>query len=349
MPKSLKHFCLDSLGNLLRKLPFAPRLAAFCDSHRLGLRPFPRLSSHLGPKFQILIYHRVVPETDPFAITPCPTADFRAQMRVLHDYFHVVPLREMVTALTEGRSIPGAVAITFDDGYRDNHDHAFPILREFGLPATIFLATDFIGTGAVPWHDRVLADFRDATAARFAFPDAGIAEMDFTDRSARCDAAFRVLGWLKRFTPSEREVQIARLKGKCAPLPADGPPLMLDWDQVRTMRANGIAFGAHTMSHPIISRLPAAEMEKEIQGSKAVIERELGEKIDLFAYPNGQPGDYNEVSRDLVRQGGFACALTTSSGVVIGGQDPYALLRRQVWDPDVDGFFFRMLAERLAA
>ncbi len=330
---SVKDFCFDLAGKALR---FAP-----------GSR---RFSDWSGPrKSQIVMYHRVLPQAEPFSIDPALSPDFRRHMRLLKRQFRVVPLAEMITAWEAGRDLPGAVAVTFDDGYRDNYLHAFPILKEEGVPATIFLATDFIGTGGMPWHDRVLAGFRDARAQNFAYPEAGIAEGPMGEAPHRRGLAFRILGWLKRFTPEDREKHIAAMLMQCNPENREREPLMLDWREVRAMLPHGITFGAHTLSHPILSRLTPQAIEAEVIGSKLAIEKETGVPVTLFAYPNGQPGDYNEDCKAILKKSGFSCAVSTSAGVNTPDTDRFALRRRHVWDATADGFYFRFLLERLRA
>ena len=330
---SIKDLCLDAAGKALRFAPGSSRFSALA-----------------GPrKSQIVMYHRVLPNPEPFSIDPALSPDFRRHMRLLKKQFRVVSLAGMVQAWEEGRDEPGMVAVTFDDGYRDNYEHAFPILKEEGVPATIFLATDFIGTGSMPWHDRVLALFRDARAKRFAYAEAGVPDRAMGAVPERRDLAFFILGWLKRFTPEQREIRIAALRDKCEADIREREPLMLDWDQVRAMAPHGIAFGAHTMSHPIISRLTPEAIEAEAIGSKQAIERETGVPVTLFAYPNGQPGDYTEDSKAILRKCGFSCAVSTSAGVNTAATDRFSLRRRHVWDATPDGFYFRFLLERLRA
>jgi peptidoglycan/xylan/chitin deacetylase (PgdA/CDA1 family) len=350
----LKEACINAMGKVLRRVPARKKLGMLADGFSLSLRPLPRLLSHAGFRSQILIYHRVLPAADPFGVGVATEAEFAAQMRVLREHFQVLPLPDLIDAQLRGRPIPGAVAITFDDGYRDNYAHAFPILEEYGFPATIFLATDFIGTGEMPWHDRVLAFFRSEDVSEFAYAPAGIAARKLSGAPSRRHLAFELLEWLKTFRPSERDRHIAAFTGSSTAAAGSGPRpaaerLMLDWDEVRKMRAAGIHFGAHTRSHPILSSLDPELREAEIAGSRAVIERELGEPVTLFAYPNGKPGDYGEPDKAALRRQGFACALTTTIGVNTSNGDMFEILRRPAWEASPDGFLCRMLFERMAA
>ena len=121
-----------------------------------GARRWVRRAS---PPFPILIYHRVNPWPSSFAIDVTPPDRFRRQMEHLARRYRVLPLEELWRRTQEGSLPPRCVAVTFDDGYADNHEFALPILRELGIPATVFVVTGCIGTGVIPWHDRVLAAF----------------------------------------------------------------------------------------------------------------------------------------------------------------------------------------------
>jgi hypothetical protein len=121
---------------------------------------FPFVKKRKGPSLQILTYHRVNDEHDPF-FPATPVDVFEKQMAYVGRRHHVCALDEAVERFWLGDLPDNAVAITFDDGYRDNYLHAFPIVKSLSLPMTIFLATDAIGTGRTLWHDRVFSAFRD--------------------------------------------------------------------------------------------------------------------------------------------------------------------------------------------
>ena len=132
------------------------RLAAAGLHHAGLLSPLTRAVGYVRrePAFPILTYHRVNDDGDPF-FSALPTAVFERQMRHVARHYRVLPLEDLVERLQRGGLPRNALAITFDDGYRDNLTHAAPILARLGLPATIFLATGFIGTAEVPWFDRL--------------------------------------------------------------------------------------------------------------------------------------------------------------------------------------------------
>src|SRR5262249_51726647 len=122
-------------------------------------------------RFQILGYHKVSPDPHPFFAPVAPEV-FEKHMQFLQRCYSVMSLQELVNRATRGDVPERAVAITFDDGYRDNYEYAFPILKKYRLPATIFVATGAIGTGELIWHDRVFDAFRFAAAGLFETDEA---------------------------------------------------------------------------------------------------------------------------------------------------------------------------------
>src|SRR5262249_50143640 len=149
-----------------------------------------------------------------------------------------------------------AVAITFDDGYRDNYDCAFPILKKYNLPATIFVATGAIGTGQLIWHDRVFDAFRYATVMRARLHDTAVPELILDTGEARSRSMQATVTRGKTLYGESRSRFIDDLEAKLRPsVPADLSHRMLDWNQIREMHLAGIEFGSHTVSHTILSRL----------------------------------------------------------------------------------------------
>jgi peptidoglycan/xylan/chitin deacetylase (PgdA/CDA1 family) len=242
-----------------------------------------------------------------------------------------------VLAGTSTRTPNSSIAITFDDGYEDNYTDAYPILRELGLPATVFLTTGVIGTGESLWFDRVLDAFEGARRDRMTLPG----EKDATDlREApvRAAAAFRTLQALMRLPDATRLTTIDRIVHELDPVGGGRLPAMLDWDQVRTMASGGISFGAHTVTHPILTRLPLMEAERELRASKQAIEQETGRPAELMAYPVGRRADYSPELTELAARLGFQAAFTTEAGANARGDNRLLLRRVKPLGSDVPTF-----------
>jgi peptidoglycan/xylan/chitin deacetylase (PgdA/CDA1 family) len=295
---------------------------------------------------QILIYHRVNDEGDPY-FGGIPTSRFERQMAYLADRYDVLPLADLVAGLRSGGLPPRAVAITLDDGYRDNFENAFPIFRRHSIPATIFLTTAAIGTDRPIWHDEVFSAFRETAAARLtAFGPDGV-EGPLDSVPGRLAVQQRVLGFLRRLPDAERHEWVQRLRDALGvgPMPAT-PGLMLSWDDVRAMSREGIDFGSHTVSHPILSRVDRARAERELRASKAEIEERVGRPVRGFAYPNGTAADFLPETKEILRDAGYAYAVTTIAGTNEAATDAFELKRATPWDDDVFAFGLRMLYNR---
>jgi peptidoglycan/xylan/chitin deacetylase (PgdA/CDA1 family) len=303
----------------------------------------PRLVERSGRNAQILIYHRVNDEGDPY-FGGIPPALFERQMAYLASRFTVLPLEDLVSALGERTLPPNAVAVTLDDGYRDNYLEAFPIFRRHSIPATIFLATSAIGSDRALWHDAVFSAFRETKApALDSFGPRGIGGALGT-AGERLAVQQEVLGYLRAVPDEERAEAVVRLREvlRVGPTPAV-PGLMLSWDEAREMSRGGIRFGSHTVSHPLLSRVGSDRARRELEDSKSIIEERLGVPVVGFAYPNGTLADYLPETKTLLREAGYRFAVTTSSGANDETTDLFELRRGTPWDQDLFAFGVRLL------
>lgn len=277
-------------------------------------RRAPAVRGRRSRHVQILAYHRVAVAGDDF-LPHTPRTTFERQMEHLASDYHVCSLGEAVERLERDDVPDNALVLTFDDGYRDNYLHAFPVLRRFGLTATTFLATDAIGSGRILWHDRVFRAFAVTREAWLRDYGADHAHYPLASAADRAAARSRVLQFLRRLAPAERVTWLDRLVHELrVDEPATVPELMLSWEQVREMQRAGLAFGSHTVTHPILSTLSAEQARHELVESKREIERQLQCPVTAFAYPNGSRADFDESSKRLLREVGYTCAVTTLPG-----------------------------------
>lgn len=291
--------------------------------------------------FLILTYHRVVPGEEDFSIDSVCVSYFEQQMRYLAKHYHVMYLEEIVERIQKGIPLPDhCVAITLDDGYQDNYTYIFPILKKYRLPATIFLATGFIDTGEIPWFDRVLYAFKWTKQTRLVFHEQNFEIATIHERKK---AAHQALGYLKTYPVEQRDRSISEILSDLRiRLPTEMPDLMLNWDQVKEMSELGIRFGSHTVSHPILSRIPLEQAKEEITRSKQQIEDRIQTEVKTFAYPNGKPGDYTPEIMALVKETGYRAAVTTVFKPNSYSDDLYQLKRFRPWETDLSSFCFRL-------
>ena len=297
---------------------------------RLAGRCFEKASSQ---RFQVVGYHKVSPDLHPF-FEPVEPRVFQKQMEFLKDCYNVVELQDLVTRSQQGKLPERAVAITFDDGYRDNYDYAFPILKKLGLPATIFVATAAVGNAKILWHDRIFDAFRFATMK----PER--ADLVNLKLNSTLDKARRLYGnALIEF--------VERIEAELKPDYTERPRAsMLTWSQIREMHSAGIQFGSHTVNHPILSRLRREDIEVELQQSQAELSRELRAPVTSFAYPNGQAADYNDEVKAALKRCGYTCAVTARTGFNTSTTDPFEIRRGRPWHNEIELFRFSFLMQR---
>lgn len=312
----------------------------------VGLRTGLRWLSPAGRRagLSIVLFHRVLSARDALFPDDMDSAHFDRICSWLAAWFNVLPLDRALELQGVGRLPDRALAITFDDGYADNHDVALPILRAHGLCATFFIATAYLDGGRM-WNDTIVEAVRrschgalDLTGLGLPLPDA--APLD--SLVARRDLALGLLRATKYLAAEQRQAvadEIAQRSG--AVLPDD---LMMTAEELRRIAASGMQVGAHTLSHPILARLQDREAEREIRDGKASLEALLGQRVDLFAYPNGKPGrDYLPRDVDLVRRAGFTAAVSTAYGVACGyPAHRFELPRFTPWDRDRVRFGLRL-------
>lgn len=284
-------------------------------------------------RLSVLIFHRVHAQTDPMFPGEGDAARFDRLMAGLRHWCRVLPLDEALQMQREGRLPARAAAITFDDGYRDNHDVALPILQRHRLIACFFISTGFLDGGRM-WNDTVIEVLRRHAGPQLALDGTRLAEfgpLDLSSWPARRAAMERLLSHIKYLPLQERQLcvdELLALSGVQAP-----SDLMMDSEQVFALRRAGMVLGGHTVNHPILARLDEPAARHEMAEGKRQLESLLGEPVTLFAYPNGKPGrDYTAVHARLAREVGFAGAVTTAPGAAHAEDDPFQVPRFTPWD-----------------
>jgi peptidoglycan/xylan/chitin deacetylase (PgdA/CDA1 family) len=281
-------------------------------------------------RLTVLIFHRVLPEPDPLFPGEPDAVRFEAQMRWIKAWFNVLPLPEAVERLRAGSLPARAAAITFDDGYADNFTVALPILRRTGLPATFFIAAGYLD-GRRMWNDTVIDVIRKAEGPDLDLLKLKLGRYPVGTLEDRRRSVRELLGKLKYLEPGQRSGLVFELAAAAKIQPPSD--LMLTTDQVRSLAAAGMTIGAHTVSHPILSRIAEHEARAEMTESKERLEAITGGKVALFAYPNGKPDiDYTGAHVRLAREAGFDAACSTGWGTATTGCDIFQIPRFTPWD-----------------
>ena len=318
------------------------------------MKPLFQLLSPSGPRgrLTVLIFHRVLPQPDPLMPDEMDAARFDALLCWVKSWFQVLPLDEAAQRLHEGSLPARAAALSFDDGYADNHEVALPLLRHHGLPCSFFVATDFLDGGRM-WNDSLIESVRNTLLMSLdlrGLCDAhgqDLGQYSMGEMSSRRAPLHRLIERVKYLEPEPRLACVRAIAERAqARLPDD---LMMSSDQVRGLRAAGMQVGAHTASHPILATLSPTAAADEIARSRAVLEDLLGERVGLFAYPNGKPGvDYlPDVHPGLVRELGFDAAVSTRWGAARRSDDIFQIPRFTPWDRSRSRFGLRLVRQLL--
>jgi len=318
----------------LKAMPSKRELVAQL-AYRTGITPllelFPSRSSLL-----VLNYHRVGDaRKTPYdsGTFSCTTAELDWQIGRLKRKFRIVTL-EQAAGIVHGRTKPSgtSVLITFDDGYRDNYDEAFPVLRKHGVPATFFLPTAFVGTDLLPWWDQAayMVKRSDETCLWLNYPTAPKFELSGTDRSA---AVVAVLRFFKRTGAADPERFLEALEtatGVARP-GAHNERCFLNWDEAREMQTAGMSFGSHTHTHEVLSGLTYERQVEELETSREILESRLGARINALAYPIGKPETFSNDTSRALSAAGYDTAFSFYSGLNRPGNiRPFDVLRGSV-------------------
>jgi len=324
---------LQRIAELVTKAGLLPAFLSIVEKWaiRRTSYAFPFALTRKYACYQILQYHRVNNEHD-FLMDSVPIKVFARQMEMLRKFFNVLPLEELVERAGKSDIPARAIAITFDDGYRDNYQNAFPILKRLNLPATIFVTTGAIDSDAPLWHDTLFNAFWRTQRKAISINGTEYPLNTVTEKRYAVDALRQ---YLRSYPLENRNTLIHKITAQLeVPVQFCSNELYLSWDQIREMSHANITFGAHTVTHPILTQLSAREMTDEITISKTTLERQLGCPVRLFAYPNGGRGDFDEGVKRVLKEADFLCAVTILWGTNNLCTDPFELRRQSLWDFD---------------
>lgn len=292
---------------LLKKLLYA--LLCACQIHHI----FRYINRE---KVVVLAYHGVVESRPSFPLWgQLEYKRFKEQVDHICRFYNVISIDWLADYLNGNRNLPNnSVLITFDDGYRNNYEVAYPLLLQKNIPATIFITTNFLTSGELLWFDQIavsLHSYRGPLPIPFLNLDISI-----TDEN-RGDQIEMLIQKCKTLDPMKRQNLLDNLKK----LPDDKLPVNsklqeilepIRLDQVKELdRSPLITIGAHTADHEILTKCSLEEAESQILQSKKTLEKILEKPVHSFAYPNGKREDFNSNTQALLKKSGFNLAFTT--------------------------------------
>lgn len=296
----------------------------------------------------ILVYHRVLegdtglPDYSPYGMS-VSAETFAGHLAYLKKNYEVIGMSELVALLEGGKGLrDNLCVITFDDGWRDNYQVAFPLLKENDLPATIFLATNLIDGRQWFWEERIkylLAHF-------FHVLERGLMPTQSLERIRDTLVSYGLQGLLeqnkqslppyltdvvRKLSATNEEILSRTMESLEALLEdLDGGVTrdFLSWEDVREMSNWGIEFAAHSVTHQSLSGCEATRVAREVTDSRARVEEETGREVSSFAYPYGK---FDDAAASAVRKTGIKAACTLIHGLNDSHTDPMRLRRIDIY------------------
>jgi len=287
------------------------------------------LANRIENRAVILCYHRVIQgQPDNYSI-PGTQVDIRAfwhQLRLLSKMFRIIPLPELLMRLRNDRPLDkNLMVLTFDDGFKDGFTHVLPILKKLSIPATFFVSPLFLMECSLPWHD-ILLQYLSSARREISVTIQGQTFLirpgrDLYETKTNITKVLSSLPHEKRMSVLGEFRETLRLES----IDLSNTNSMLSREDIIRMRESGlIEFGAHSMTHPMMSECSKTQIMAEVRESKRMLELILDEPVRSFAYPFGI---YTPEVVETVHSGGFEAAVTTHDGLV-GKNDNLLLLNR---------------------
>jgi len=286
------------------------------------------------PAVTIVVYHRIISDGHSGV---CPyisvtETNLRDQIRFFKKHYQLITLEKAVDLLSAGYLDKQYLVVTFDDGYEDNYTLGMRIFAEEAIRPTVFVTTDCVARGKTLWPDRLRHIIYSAVVIQ---PIVIIKSNCLIGKSLteRITALKYLIAHGKGLSMIEREVFIQELANKFK-VTEQCPPQMLDSEQVKLLTEHGVSIGAHTVNHPVLSKVSAEIAEREIKESKRALEKWTGRDIVTFAYPNGKSEDFTELTVGQLQSAGYVAAVTTMRGVNKHGCDLFRLRRTGIYLTD---------------
>jgi peptidoglycan/xylan/chitin deacetylase (PgdA/CDA1 family) len=308
------------------------------------------LLSQLPAKDSLLVlnYHRIGnPQDDLFdpGVFSATAEEFNDQISYLKRHLSLVTLDEalaFVDGTHQEKTRRCRVLITFDDGYLDNYQIAYPILRSHGAQGVFFLATSMVGSCQVPWWDHIAYLVKTARRRRFSLRYPADLAVDI-DQNGLSESLQSILKFYKKPENSDPARFIRELAEECKGEDLPGTlRRFLDWDEAREMTRGGMAIGSHTHSHHVLSQLEPEQQYEELCRSRAILKEQLGIEVDVLAYPVGAKTSFTNQTQQAAQDAGYRAAFSFYGGTNLQGKtSPYDLARVGIDDQSWSRFRVR--------
>ncbi len=291
-------------------------------------------------KLSVFLFHKIPLVSDPLVPQDVSLQEFEYLLDTVLSQFRIISLEDGVRGLTAGKLPPRAACITFDDGYADWLPGMAPALERRDMHATLFITTGQFD-GRPLWHERIAAAVRALPGPEVDLQFAAIPPIDVSSVPARQAAVARLERLLKYLTLDLREELLLRMEAQ-ARVKIDDVACM-SVQALRELDRRGFTIGAHTHDHPILDYCNHQQAVQEIGGVREVLEGMIDSPVRIFAYPNGRPYvDFSSHHVAIVKQAGYASAVTTQWGAAEVGSSVYQIPRFTPWGKDPLRFLLQL-------
>jgi len=272
----------------------------------------------------ILYYHHVFKTKNQYHPDDLSEVEFKAQIRFLTKYFNILDLTEAVILLKNKSLPPKSLVISFDDGYIDNYLVAAPILKSFDCPATFFIATGGIEEGLL-WNDKLEQLIKNTSNQSISFNIIN-KELNISNAEDKINAFQLLQGELKFLSHQQRSEKLDQLSCELGNVTFERS--MMKEEHIKTLHQQGFTIGAHTHNHTILSTENESMVKQELIENKSRLEKIIGNKVELIAYPNGlYKRDFTDEHCRIVIDLGFSAGFSTNDGGAISSTNKYTIPR----------------------
>ena len=257
--------------------------------------------------------------------------EFHQHMEYLSQHANVVTMDEIAHSFDSNKKLPnGSIAVTFDDGFKDNFDVARPIMNHFGIRSTIYVTTDYIKYGKTPWFVRLRYSFLNSSIKEWV--DTKENRTYLLDSGEQAKSAFsKVCDYCCVLSAIEQENYVRSIESELGIPELSTNDMVMDFEDLRTLQSDGHTIGSHTISHPNLAYLTDKDIRYEMEESKKILESELDTEIVHFSYPNpALDPNWSDATTEICRQLKFKTAVLSEPGVVRPKDNPLLLKRMHV-------------------
>ncbi len=263
----------------------------------------------------IFTFHRIVSDDEITKDTPTipfvRTSTFVSLIEYLSQRFQAHSAKELAQSyLADSQENSKHYAVTFDDGWRDNYTEAFPVLKGYKIPATIFMSVDYVGSNKPIWIQQIQYLLVRSPKTSNSIATKKVLEAHGLPYDPQAELQKQIILLNRELKKRPRNAILTLIRDLEKSVGCDSEECrisrqFLNWNEIKTMAENGIEFGSHTLNHPVLTLETKTDSTNEICESKKVLEEKLQKSIDSFAYPNG---GFNEEVVQIVKSAGYRCA-----------------------------------------